>query len=246
MSIVIPLSRRERERNARRQEMLGAARSLFAEKGYAGATLEEIAQRAEFGKGTLYNYFDGGKEELLRAILDQMFDEVVELTSESFIPAVLETTPMRAVFRNYLKRIFDYYRDNADLFLIMVKEAQRIMLANDERMSAYLGEQHIRIIDSLRPMLEHGMRTGQIRTLPVDAVSELILGNVRGCQFYACTRSAPFCGDDTVPPTPDEQADLLTTILFDGLNLRADQQPEPKAATTNESSEFEAPDRRLT
>jgi len=117
-----------------------------------------------------------------------------------------------------------------------VKEAQRIMLANDERMSAYLSEQHIRIIDSLRPMLEHGMHTGQIRTLPAEAVSEMILGNIRGCQFYACTRSSPYCGDDTVPPTPDEQADLLTTILFDGLNLRDDRQPEPKSATTNESS----------
>jgi AcrR family transcriptional regulator len=58
------LSRKERERLMRRQAMLEAARAVFAEKGYANATLEEIAQRAEFGKGTLYNYFPGGKDEL--------------------------------------------------------------------------------------------------------------------------------------------------------------------------------------
>ncbi|NNE70602.1 MAG: helix-turn-helix transcriptional regulator, partial [Rhodothermales bacterium] len=48
-------SRRERERLARRREILDAARTVFAERGFVGATLEEIASRAEFGKGTLYN-----------------------------------------------------------------------------------------------------------------------------------------------------------------------------------------------
>ncbi|PSQ74919.1 MAG: hypothetical protein BRD36_01045 [Bacteroidetes bacterium QH_7_64_110] len=47
------LSRREREQRRRRRIMLQAAQSVFAEKGYEQATLEEIAKRAEFGKGTL-------------------------------------------------------------------------------------------------------------------------------------------------------------------------------------------------
>ena len=53
--------------------VLDAARTVFAEKGYADATLEEIAQRAEFGKGTLYNYFEGGKEEILFAVFDDLY-----------------------------------------------------------------------------------------------------------------------------------------------------------------------------
>ncbi|TKX68113.1 TetR/AcrR family transcriptional regulator, partial [Halorubrum sp. GN11_10-6_MGM] len=65
------LSRRERERRRRRQAMLDAARAVFAEEGYADATLDEIAERAEFGKGTLYNYFEGGKEELFLAVFDE-------------------------------------------------------------------------------------------------------------------------------------------------------------------------------
>ncbi|GIV59650.1 MAG: hypothetical protein KatS3mg043_0739 [Rhodothermaceae bacterium] len=55
------LPRRERERLMRRRAMLEAARAVFAEKGYLQATVDEIAQRAEFGKGTLYNYFTGGR-----------------------------------------------------------------------------------------------------------------------------------------------------------------------------------------
>ncbi|HYE59160.1 MAG TPA: helix-turn-helix domain-containing protein, partial [Rhodothermales bacterium] len=73
------LGRRERERLVRREAMLSAARSLFAEKGYEQARLEEIAERAEFGKGTLYNYFEGGKQELLFAIFEDAFEGVRRL-----------------------------------------------------------------------------------------------------------------------------------------------------------------------
>ena len=64
------LSRRDREKLFKRSEILLSAQEVFAEKGFAQATLEEIATRAEFGKGTLYNYFPGGKQEILLAIFE--------------------------------------------------------------------------------------------------------------------------------------------------------------------------------
>jgi AcrR family transcriptional regulator len=48
-------SRRERERLARRREILEAARKVFAARGYEGSTLDEVAREAEFAKGTLYS-----------------------------------------------------------------------------------------------------------------------------------------------------------------------------------------------
>ena len=44
------MTRRERERLKNRRTMLEAARAVFAEKSYADATVEEIAERAQFGK----------------------------------------------------------------------------------------------------------------------------------------------------------------------------------------------------
>lgn len=49
--------RKERERNRRREEILNAAERVFAEKGILSSTIDDIACRAELGKGTLYNYF---------------------------------------------------------------------------------------------------------------------------------------------------------------------------------------------
>ena len=69
------LSRRERERLARRNDILAAARKVFAAKGYDRATLDEIAGEAEFAKGTLYGYFDN-KLDLFISLIKEEFDEV--------------------------------------------------------------------------------------------------------------------------------------------------------------------------
>lgn len=224
MPLVVPSSRRERERLVRRSEILEAARTVFAEKGYVGATLDEIAQRAQFGKGTLYNYFDGGKEGILRTILDQMFGDLSGIADERFSPERLSSMPMRQLFHDYLVAVFSYYHRHVDVFLIVLKEAYRLMLADDDSLSRYVAEQRIAVLESLRPALEYGMDTGQLRRLPVDALGEMILGNIKGCQLHACMSARFGENHDPSDLLPEKQADLLTTILFDG--MRAPDAPK--------------------
>jgi AcrR family transcriptional regulator len=54
---------------ATRQRVLGAARDLFLRRGYSGATIEAIAQRAAVSPQTVYNVI-GGKAALLKAVYD--------------------------------------------------------------------------------------------------------------------------------------------------------------------------------
>jgi len=49
------LGRRQREKLRHRREILQAALDLFAERGYHNVSMHDIAERAEFGVGTLYN-----------------------------------------------------------------------------------------------------------------------------------------------------------------------------------------------
>jgi AcrR family transcriptional regulator len=51
------LTRREREKVSHRREILEAAERVFAQKGFDGATVEDIARAAEFSVGALYNFF---------------------------------------------------------------------------------------------------------------------------------------------------------------------------------------------
>ncbi len=59
---------------ANRTSVLAAARRVFLAKGYAGATLEAIAEEAGFSKGVVYSQF-GGKADLFLALLDARIDE---------------------------------------------------------------------------------------------------------------------------------------------------------------------------
>jgi len=68
------LTRKERERLLKRFEILDTAANLFAEKGYDKTKLEDIAEAAEFGKGTIYNYFEN-KEKIYVEIIDRITDD---------------------------------------------------------------------------------------------------------------------------------------------------------------------------
>jgi len=60
--------RKERERQAHRNEILDAAETVFIRNGYYHATVEQIAQEAEFAVGTIYNFFEN-KEELYKTLM---------------------------------------------------------------------------------------------------------------------------------------------------------------------------------
>ncbi len=60
--------RREREKEHRREEILDAAEKVFFEKGLPQATMDEIAERAELSKGTLYLYYKS-KEDLYLGVM---------------------------------------------------------------------------------------------------------------------------------------------------------------------------------
>ena len=62
--------RRERRKDDRPGELVNAALDVFAERGFAGARLEDIARRAGVTKGTVYLYF-ASKEELFEAVVRQ-------------------------------------------------------------------------------------------------------------------------------------------------------------------------------
>ncbi|MCX5772562.1 MAG: TetR/AcrR family transcriptional regulator [Candidatus Hydrogenedentes bacterium] len=67
-------TRKEREREAHRRDILDAAEKVFILRGFHKATVEQIAQEADFSVGTLYNFFKN-KEELYIEVLEKITEE---------------------------------------------------------------------------------------------------------------------------------------------------------------------------
>ena len=210
------LSRRDRERLARRRAMLDAALSVFAEKGYEGATLDEIAERAEFGKGTLYNYFPDGKESILFALLDEMFDGMAALVRDHFAEMEGDGRSTRDHFRDFIARLLHHFTDNHETFFLLIKEAQRLMLSEHGH-GPSLHRRRDRAMGELVRPIERAIEAGELRPFPPIVVAHMLMGNIKGYLMYA----SPMPECDVEPGAEfaslDEAADFITTILFDGL-----------------------------
>jgi len=79
------LSRKERERLQRRNEILGIALKLFSEQGFRNVSMQQIAEASEFAVGTLYNFFESKEtlfEELINTTGQQVLSEFLEVLNE--------------------------------------------------------------------------------------------------------------------------------------------------------------------
>ena len=178
------LSRKERERLLRREEILDAAKAVFAERGYSKATIEEIAHRAEFGKGTLYNYFPDGKEQILLAIFDQLYEGLRDLIIESFGSS--DSLPFHRVMENFIERSFEFFSERFNLFLILIKEAQRLIFSDDRERSSYFALQQGRVMETLAAPLQDAMDRGELRKMSPNLLANLIFTNIKGVQMTQC------------------------------------------------------------
>jgi AcrR family transcriptional regulator len=158
------LAKTERVRDAERTraELLAVATQVFAEDGYSGARVDEIAERTRTTKRMIYYYF-GGKEQLYLAVLEQAYTTIRE--AENNLP-VDDLAPVDAL-RKLAELTYDHHRSHPDFIrLVSIENIHR-------------GE-FVRRIDSLRtlsaPMvsrldalLARGRAGGQFRS-DVDAV----------------------------------------------------------------------------
>lgn len=103
------LTRKEREKLQRKKEILAAATNLFARKGYRETTLEDIAAEAEFGTGTLYNYF-ASKEDIFKNILKQLIEDSIDHINQF----VDKDTDFATFLREFLIGLFEHLEKNKE------------------------------------------------------------------------------------------------------------------------------------
>jgi AcrR family transcriptional regulator len=79
------MSERRMTASERRTQLVGVAKSVFAELGYDGASVEEIANRAGVSKPVVYEHF-GGKEGLYAVVVDRETSRLLEMITERLGP----------------------------------------------------------------------------------------------------------------------------------------------------------------
>jgi AcrR family transcriptional regulator len=103
---------------ARREQLIAIARGLFAERGYDGASIEEIASRAEVSKPVVYEHF-GGKEGLYAVVVDR---EIQALLA-SVQGALSSGGSSREIIERAALALLGYVESSTDGFRILVRDS---------------------------------------------------------------------------------------------------------------------------
>jgi AcrR family transcriptional regulator len=100
----------------RREQLIGVARELFAERGYEATSIEEIAERAGVSKPVVYEHF-GGKEAMYTLIADREVRALVDRIKDALSPGHPRRTIVRAV-----EAFLSYVEDEKAGFGILVRD----------------------------------------------------------------------------------------------------------------------------
>lgn len=120
-------ARRARNADAARAVILQAAEDVFSETGFAGARVDEIAEKSGYNKSLIFQYF-GDKQGLYRAVIqrfksevDQVGEQMLAIMGENW-NAHLTRAGVRAWIESGVGWVFDYYRDHPNLVRMLLWE----------------------------------------------------------------------------------------------------------------------------
>ncbi len=152
------LSRREREKEQQRQDILVSALELFSAKGYHNVSMHEIAGKAEFAIGTLYKFFPN-KEELYKAI---MLERAV-LLHDACIEAISEPKDEIEQLVAYIRARGDLFRDNLEYIRLYLAETRGI--AFNIKVGPYLEMRELYgdLLKQLAAVFERGIKKKRLK-----------------------------------------------------------------------------------
>lgn len=101
----------------RREQLIAIARHAFAERGYDGVSVEEIAARAAVSKPVVYEHF-GGKEGLYAVVVDREVQQLLGTMREA-----LTATSQRMLLEQATFALLDYVESSSDGFRILVRDS---------------------------------------------------------------------------------------------------------------------------
>lgn len=207
-------SGRRRRKQDRRSHIIEAATRCFSEKGYHHTTMQDVADFAGCGVGTLYSYFEG-KKVLLLAVADdvmrQMLERVAGVDAE-------EPDPIRRLKAKGLT-FLETYGQVKDIIFILQAET----VSDDAEFVNKVDELFHEYTEATRDDLRAATASGCIRDVDVEIGSYALLGFVQ-LLGYRLGRDHRY--------KPADIIEFASDIFLNGV---APKEPAPKAQAPKES-----------
>jgi len=191
---------RDRQRQMREEAILEAAHRLFAEKGFQGMTMDELAARVGIAKGSLYQHFRS-KEELLGVALVSFMDRISEYVDSlpSAQPAIerLKQTYRRALHLRFQEGFPDIFNAKS-----LIKES----LSHQPVYTAAAN----RLVKALAGLVDTAKKQGDVmQDIPTEVLVYAAIGRVRDPELD------PLIADGRIHP--EALVEMLVQMFLGGV-----------------------------
>jgi AcrR family transcriptional regulator len=196
---------RRAKSQTRLQDLLAAARQVFSNHGYQGATMAMVAQAAGVSEATVFTYFPG-KRELCIQVIKDWYDEITQALEDALPQHHGTLERLAHVIRAHLVTLL---ADGSGMCALVLSEGRTAAL-NEPDLAQVLTDCKRRYTAPLMRCLADAQATGEIRQdMPLSLLRDLIYGAMEHVLWDAMSKSRR--------PAIDTTATQLTALIWSAL-----------------------------
>ena len=178
----------------RKKLILESALENFIEDGYDRATIQDIANKAGVGKGTIYEYFSS-KEELFYEVI---LTAITHAFSE-WKHAVSKPGPIESKIRGMYEQNVELFRSQTDLRAIMLKDIGKI----PKQVHQQVEKQQAKMLTHIENILIEAMKNGEVVNIHPGMAAAIVLNGLSVIYSYQLKET------ETLEEVIEQQLQLL-------------------------------------
>ena len=158
----------------RQRQILDVAAEVFSKKGFARTQVDEIANLAGLGKGTVYRYFKD-KKNLFLSVADKGIENLKDLVLEAMAKEKEPLDKIKKAIEAYLK----FFEDNSCLIGILIHEQSEFQ----KRIQKRYFDRYYEHINKMEEVFRKGIAKGQIKKIDVRGAIGILTNMLNGLVY---------------------------------------------------------------
>ena len=154
------------------QQILDAAAELFAERGFEGASIQDIAQKAGVGKGTVYLYFKT-KDDLIRQVYEYCYEMDIRACMEGVDEQKNTIDKLCRRMDNIIGYLLNHPRE------AKIEQMYKVFFGGRDSHSYYQEEMY----QAINRVVREGIAKGELRDMPPSLLTRIYYGSADGLYF---------------------------------------------------------------
>lgn len=199
--------RKERDKEFRRHQIMDAAKNTFAQKGFSGATIENIAEAADFSPATIYLYFKN-KDELYASLSLKMLNVLVKKiefigNQESLSPKDKIKALPEALYQVYAT-------DPLNVTHLLRYQSTEALLNLSPELTAQIKDAAQKYINAMVKIFEEGVHEGVFQDCHPVAFADIVWSIFAGLVLWEGTKKGFDPRKDFLKPTLQLAYDIVS------------------------------------